>query len=534
MSLCTKALADRGRKLLLDAGGNVAVIFAFSLLPVLLAVGSAIDYGHYNQTRVRIQSALDSTGLMLAHNVGTMPTDDLLDLADEFFAENFPPEPGVTINDLITTVNGDNLRLEASASVETYIMHLAGVQFLSANVDTEIVRAEDSYEVVLVLDNTGSMSGSKIKALKDAAELLTNNLFGEETVHPLLDMALVPFTHAVNVGTGNKNAAWMDTEAKNPLHYDNFDETEMKKQGLTRFDLFDRIRNRSWEGCVEARAYPLDVQDTAASSGNPETLFVPYFAPDEPDFVCSRFKRNGQCRSDSYKSYPYPNNYLPDQTADNEDDEVKQGNIGKYYDRVYADRGSPNDGCTANPIVPLTNKKSTIIDALGDMKAEGYTNITEGLMWGMRVISPGAPFTEGKPYTEKNHHKIMILLTDGKNEYPYDSSVGGGKMVESTNENKSYFGPYGYSKSGRLKDTTSRSTFQAAMNDRLEEACDAVKDEDIDLFTITFQLSDSDTISLMRNCATQPDMYYNSPNTSTLSAVFKAIATRISELRISK
>ena len=183
MSLCTKAIADRGRKLLSDTGGNIGIIFAFSLLPILLAVGSALDYGHYNQTRARIQSALDSTGLMLAHNVGTMPADDLLDLADEFFAENFPPEPGVTINNLETTVNGDNIRLEASASVETYIMHLAGVQFLSANVDTEIVRAEDSYEVVLVLDNTGSMRGSKLSALKDASELLTNNLFGEETVH---------------------------------------------------------------------------------------------------------------------------------------------------------------------------------------------------------------------------------------------------------------------------------------------------------------------------------------------------------------
>ena len=317
MSRCIKAIADRGRKLLSDTGGNIGIIFAFSLLPILLAVGSAIDYGHYNQTRARIQSALDSTGLMLAHNVGTMPADDLLDLADDFFAENFPAEPGVTINQLVTTVSGDNLRLEASASVDTYIMHLAGVEFLSANVDTEIVRSEDSYEVVMVLDNTGSMGGSKIAALKDAAELLTNNLFGEQTVHPLLDMALVPFSHAVNVGTDNKNASWMDTQGKNPLHYDNFDEKEMKKKGLTRFDLFDRFRNVSWSGCVDARAYPLDVNDTAASSGNPDTLFVPYFAPDEPDFTytCTSYRRNGTCRKSDKDYDVYSNSYLADDTA---------------------------------------------------------------------------------------------------------------------------------------------------------------------------------------------------------------------------
>ena len=317
----------------------------------------------------------------------------------------------------------------------------------------------------------------------------------------------------------------MDTEAKNPLHYDNFDETEMKRKGLTRFDLFDRIQNRSWDGCVEARAYPLDIRDTAASSGAPDTLFVPYFAPDEPDFVCSRFKRNGQCRNDSYKSYPYSNSYLLDGTADDEDDEVKQENIDKYYNNVRASGGSPNSGCTANPIVPLTNKKSTITNALGNMKADGYTNIAEGLMWGFRVISPGEPFAEGKPYTEKNHHKIIILLTDGQNDVPsFDSST----------INKSEYGPWGYSSSDRLIETGSKNTYLNKMDDRTEEACDAVKDEDIDLFTITFQLSDPDTITLMRNCATQPDMFYNSPDTSTLSAVFKAIATRISELRISK
>jgi Flp pilus assembly protein TadG len=529
MSLCTKAIADRGRKLLSDAGGNVGIIFAFSLLPILLAVGAAIDYGHYNQVRARIQSALDSTGLMLAHNVGTMPTDDLLDLAEEFFTENFPPQPGVTINKLNTIVDGDNLRIEASASVEMYIMHMAGVQFLSANVDTEIVRAEDSYEVVLVLDNTGSMGGSKIAALKDASELLTNNLFGEETVHPLLDMALVPFSHAVNVGTGNKNASWMDTQARNPLHYENFDEKEMKKQDLTRFDLYDRITNASWPGCVEARAYPLDVDDTAASAGKPDTLFVPYFYPDEPNEYEVKKKgkkgKGGKGGKTTIDNYSF-NEYFEDGVDDDETDKVKQENVDKYKGKFTKGKG-PKYRCDANPIVPLTNNKKTITDALDDMKADGYTNITEGLMWGFRVISPGAPFTEGKPYTEKNHHKIIILLTDGENRVPNFSN-------KSDNINKGEYGPWGFAASGRLVDTSSRSVYEAKMNERTAEACDAVKDEDIDLFTITFQLSDSDTINLMRNCATQPDMYYNSPDTSTLSAVFKAIATRISELRISK
>jgi Flp pilus assembly protein TadG len=514
MSLCSKAATYRWRKLMRDAGGNVGIIFAFALLPIILATGAALDYGHYNAARARIQMALDATGLMLAHNVGTMPTDDLLDLADEFFDENFPSEPGVHVSELTTVVNGDKILLAANAKVDTYIMHLAGVQFLAANVDTEITKAEDSYEVVLVLDNTGSMSGSKIESLKDAAGRLVNNLFGESATHPLLKMGLVPFSHAVNVGTGNANASWMDTQALNPIHKELFDE-EFVNQGLTRFDLYDRISNVSWPGCVEARVHPLDVNDTAPTSGNPDSLFVPYFAPDEP----------GDARDPERH---YSNSYLDDvlddidRRASNED---RQKYTLKYANGVRARGGSPGSGCTARPILPLTNQKSNVTTALEGMRANGYTNITEGLMWGLRVISPGEPFTEGKPYGTDDHHKIIILLTDGMNQVPSTSRY---------NPNKSAYGPYGYMASGRLVNSSNTNTIQNKMDERTGEACEAVKAQDIELFTITFELNDTDTQNLMRNCASQPDMYYNSPSTSTLNSVFQAIATRISELRISK
>ncbi|WP_436641901.1 pilus assembly protein TadG-related protein [Microbaculum sp. FT89] len=533
MPFWSNAVRNRKRTFFTDARGNVGIIFAFALLPIILAVGSALDYGRYNAARARIQTALDATGLMLAHQVDTMSQDEIDELAAQVFRENFREGAGITIKQLKTVASADKINLAAKADVETYIMHLAGVEFLPANVDSEIVRSEDSFEVVLVLDNTGSMDGSKIEALKDAAETLVDNLFGETTVHPLLDMALVPFSHAVNVGTAYANASWMDTDGLNPLHYDNFDETAMKNQNLTRFDLYDRIRNVNWGGCVEARAYPLDIRDTEASSANPETLFVPYFAPDEPDRVCTSYRRDGRCRR--YEG-EYVNSYLDDDIDESEPDVVRQENISKYKNNVTADDrhlsrdlgfAGPNFGCTANPITPLTNRKSTVTNALDDMKAAGYTNIAEGLIWGLRVVSPAEPFSEGKPYATVNHHKVIILLTDGDN-------TGPGVGSSSSGENNSYFGAWGFAKSGRLIDTTRSSTYKAEMDNRTEEACDAVKDERIDLFTITFGDPSESTKTLMRNCATQSDMYYDSPSTSTLDAVFKEIATRISKLRIAK
>src|SRR5437868_3983198 len=43
-----------------DPRGNVAVIFAITLLPILAAIGGAIDYSIASSQRTKIQAALDS------------------------------------------------------------------------------------------------------------------------------------------------------------------------------------------------------------------------------------------------------------------------------------------------------------------------------------------------------------------------------------------------------------------------------------------------------------------------------------------
>lgn len=51
------------------------------------------------------------------------------------------------------------------------------------------------------------------------------------------------------------------------------------------------------------------------------------------------------------------------------------------------------------------------------MKANGGTNVPEGLAWGWRTIAHAAPFTEGRPESERGNDKVVIALTDGANTY---------------------------------------------------------------------------------------------------------------------
>ena len=50
-------------------GGNVALIFAASAVPLIMGVGAAVDYSRANSMKAAMQTAVDSTGLTLAEEI---------------------------------------------------------------------------------------------------------------------------------------------------------------------------------------------------------------------------------------------------------------------------------------------------------------------------------------------------------------------------------------------------------------------------------------------------------------------------------
>ena len=51
--------------------GNVAVIFALAAVPLISFVGAAIDYSRASAARSAMQSAMDSTALMLSRDLAS-------------------------------------------------------------------------------------------------------------------------------------------------------------------------------------------------------------------------------------------------------------------------------------------------------------------------------------------------------------------------------------------------------------------------------------------------------------------------------
>ena len=488
-----------------DQRGNFAMIFAIALLPLTAAAGAAVDLNRAFIVQQRLEHALDAAGLA----VGAAPAAseaEMLATAQSFFDANYnDTEMGVPSTLLLTPGNG-SVTLSATAELPTTIMSAVGFDTLTVGSEITVVRETKSLEIAMVLDNTGSMAwNGKIGALRTAAEDLLSILFGDQETPELLRMSLVPFVTAVNIKADDGfDMDWMDVDGNSRYHGENFDPA---RGPTNHFELFDGIRNASWKGCVEMRPEPYDTLDTAPTTADPDTLFVPYFWPDEPDN-----ERNAN------------NNYTRDRTRNE-----RQRNGAKYIgrnvsvDETPSSTRGPNKSC-ARPLVPLTNSRATLLSEVRAMEPwyNSGTNIAEGLAWGWRVLSPGPPFTQGASYSDPDVQKAIILLTDGNNE-----------IVRQNTDNGSDYTSFGYIAARRLG-TSSISTARNRVDQKVAQMCERIKDEGVRIYTITFQLNSPTLADVFRACATEPELYFNSPSNEQLRQTFQAIAFDLSNLRLAK
>lgn len=507
------ALFDRMRRTFsafaANARGNVAMMFGLSIIPLLAATGAAVDYTRASTVQQKLGLALDSAALAVGSSLET-DTQELEAIARKYFEANYPELATEVGGSLSVIITQSTITISATANVPTSIVRVVGIDTVPVHATTEVTKETKGTEVVLVLDNTGSMNSSgKITALKSAAAELVEIAFGGQETPELLKFGLVPFSAAVNVGADKLTSGWIDTNALSSFHSVNFASTSNV------FSLYNDLQDKSWNGCVQARPAPYDTTDTAPTSSDGDTLWVPYFAPDEPDYSAAQDA-----------GYWYGNSYVGDETTStNLDMDYRQKKVTKYPGEWVGSSAGPHFNCQIAPITALTNQKQTLLNSINAMVATGSTVIPMGLAWGWRVLSPGEPFTEGVAYSNEDYNKVIILLTDGKNDV-------GSNQNALPNPNLSWYSGYGYVAQGRLG-TTNMSSAHTELDARTAQLCANIKNEDILIFTITFQLSDGPIKDLMRDCATDPEKYFDSPDNATLQQHFQAIGKELRNLRIS-
>lgn len=536
------------RRFAADRRGNTALIFALSAFPLLLAMGVAVDTSRTVHHRTKLANALDAAGLAAGASFYESEAE-LEEIARHYLKANLGEEIYALTHDLQVSRTGETLHVAVEMDVPTLFMRLVDIDSTALKVDADIVRENKKLEVALVLDNTGSMAGSKIESLREASKDLVEILFGDEREHPLLRVAIVPYVTAVNIrGAGYKDS-WIDWYAESTHQGENFETWDSSiaddgdgdpgvysiRIGGRDYALRDGDRiphallfhwmeeneaEAAWKGCVESRAAPFDTTDDAPQAGTPDTLFTPYLWPDEPE------RRHGTAE--------YDNDYIEDDSGGKsmtrKEYAAQQRAVWKYRtgepsaDNWPSTTSGPNKSC-ARPVTPLTNDRDALLDELDEMEPwnDGGTNGAAGMAWGWRVLSPGEPYSEGAAYDARDVEKVMVMMTDGENQ------IYGGY----NNHNQSHYSAYNYLGVRRLG-VTGHGAAKGRINDRMALLCENIKAEGITLYTITFRLNSGALKDLYRDCASSPDHYFDSTSNGELEQHFQTIARQLSELRLAR
>ena len=543
-----------------DRRGNIAMMFALALPPLLLTTLGAIDIARVSTVHVKLQDALDAATLAAARSRHT----DNINIQEVGYAAlraNLPARDDVTLDAAKTTftLNAANGTVagDASVNVKTLVANIVlppyGQFFgdqVPVSAHSEVQRATGGLiEVALVIDNTLSMNGAKIANTKAAAIDLIDRL---ETAskgaieEDAIKIALVPFSQTVRVTAGGTNPGWLTNATahtgggvyENPGNpYSMFDSNA---QG--RFTLFSRL-NTTWGGCVEARGAPYDIRDTAPITGIEASQFVPYFAPDEPD-------KDDYPGDATWQGYAIENDYIDDgvtgtTTADpfgtgtaavtaREEAWFQRMRLTSRYqdaarEALTTDFG-PNKGCGLQPIIRLTDDFDALRTAVNNMSLHLWTNIPFGTMWGWHTLSPNAPFGDGRAYGTERLKKVIIIMTDGEN------AVG-----RESNPNEGMYTGIGHIWQNRLGITTGTNLVRRrSMDGRLDSAipgtedlCGNMKDKDIVVYTIAVQVS-AGVKTMLQRCATNSDHYFPVESASGIGDAFQKIASSIANMRITR
>ena len=228
ISSARRHIAGTARRFARANGGNIAVIFAFALLPILAFIGAAIDYSRANKARSAMQAALDSAALMVSKDLsnGVITTTDISKRAQDYFNALYTDKSAqvTSVNASYTVANattGSTIQLSSSGQITTDFMKVAGFPTMGFGTSSTATWGNTRMRVAMVLDNTGSMSDNgKMPAMQKAAKDMIDTLSGYNKQDGDVYISIVPFTKDVNVGKSNVDAPWInwtEWEAEPPV-----------------------------------------------------------------------------------------------------------------------------------------------------------------------------------------------------------------------------------------------------------------------------------------------------------------------------
>jgi Flp pilus assembly protein TadG len=340
-----------------NTNGNVAIMFGIVLVPLLTVVGMAVDYSRANSARTAMQSALDSTALMISRDASGLTASEITARAQAYFNAivNRPELKNIAVTAAYTpgASSGATLQMSSTGQITTDFLRVAGFPTMDLSVKSTTTWGNTRLRVALALDSTGSMDkDDKMEAMQAAAKKLIDQLSANAKSPGDVYISLIPFSTHVNVGKTNYSQTWLDwndwEEVNGDCNINSGDKSRTRcgqKGGTWKPD-----SHTTWNGCVTDRDEDYDVKKTPPAAANASTLFQP--------------EQFAQCPAQ---------------------------------------------------LVPMTYDWTTLKTRIGEMSPGGPTNQPVGMAWGWLSLMQTAPLNAPAEDGDFQYKKILIVLSDGLN-----------------------------------------------------------------------------------------------------------------------
>lgn len=523
--------------------GNVAITFAFASLPIIGFVGAAVDYSRANSVKAAMQTALDSTALMLAKEAATDTEDQLRTNATKYFTALFTRQEAkdVDVQVSYSTTGGSNVVIQATAALDAEFVRVLGYDTFHLRATSTAKWGITRLRVALVLDNTGSMaSDGKMTALKTATKSLIDQLHGAVTTDGDVYVSIIPFVKDVNLDKSNFAANWIywgtapaDNNANNPgapiQDSTSSDNTSWNAtrgacssgSWSTRRDCFANVGTCSVSGYTN--------QDACTSSGicnhggySSESTCTSHGTCSNPSYTTkSKCQNKGATWSaniwTSYNGHwtktgiwtPKAHNATnwngcvmdrgnwddPDTTYNFDTNASPPDPVTPRWSSLYAAEQYSSCPKAVKGLTYEWDNMKTLVDS---MSPAGNTNQAIGLQVGWMSLVGGGPFTVPDMDPAFKYQQVIILLTDGLNTQDRWYST------------------------------------ETDIDARQQMTCDNVKAAKIDLYTIQVNTGGDPTSTLLQNCASDPAKFYLLTSADQITATFQTIGTNLTKLRVAQ
>jgi Flp pilus assembly protein TadG len=206
--------------------GAALPFIAFALMPMMAALGASVDIGRIYITRSQMQAGVNAAALAGANaydNASETDENGRYKQAVNYYKDNMPngymgvTKPGnvvtygntTTLQKPVFSLSSKGIsRTDVTASADLPMTFMALFKIPSYRIDVT-AHAEfqpHPLEVMVVLDNTGSMIGeiggvTKIASLKAAMHSFLNILYQGASTQPELAIGIINYTITANVGS---------------------------------------------------------------------------------------------------------------------------------------------------------------------------------------------------------------------------------------------------------------------------------------------------------------------------------------------